>query len=72
MHCPCTVHALSMHSDLVKRAEKSAKYGAHILGKDGNGLPCKTAAIVLDKRHVATHAHADHSGLKLDQEVEVS
>ena len=42
------------------------------MGRDGNGLLCKTAAVVLDKRHVATYAHSDHAALTCGQEVEVS
>ena len=56
----------------MKRAEVCAKFGAHLSHMDAFGHPYKTAAIVLDKKHVATYAHSDHSILTCGKEVKVN
>ena len=36
-------------------------FSAHLTGEDGNGNPYKTAAVVVDPKHIATYAHQDHA-----------
>ena len=55
----------------VGRVEWVEETGENLTGKDGNGAACKTSAVVLDKRHLATYAHMDHKGLNKGDIVKV-